>query len=110
MNLIVKAEAEAEIDRIVAWYARNMPERRRTLLLALDAAMGQILETPLVWPAVTGAKLPEDVVLRRYVMQDFRFVLPYLVRQESIHVIAIAHTSRNSRYWMARARRLSRQT
>jgi hypothetical protein len=35
-------------------------------------------------------------------MGDFPYVLPYLVRDETIFVLAVAHTSRKPRYWEKR--------
>lgn len=40
--------------------------------------------------------------IRRYIMGDFPYVLPYLVRDETIFVLAVAHTSRKPRYWEKR--------
>ena len=64
------------------------------------------MENALVadWPG-TGAAIEEvgdDLAVRRARVQNFPYHLVYLVTDDVVYVLAVAHDRRRPRYWRAR--------
>jgi plasmid stabilization system protein ParE len=95
--------AEAELERIVAWYERRGRGLGAELLEEIALALETIGEEPDVWPPWPGvrAKLP----VRRFLLPRFPFSLPYIVVGDGVIVLAVAHNSRRPRYWLKRVKR-----
>jgi hypothetical protein len=49
------------------------------------------------WPGV-----PEDLGVRRLLLPRFPFAIAYLVRDDDVVVLAMAHTRRKPAYWIRR--------
>lgn len=94
-------EASVELTDAARWYE----ERRAGLGLAFLAAVDLAVESLLRWPRVGSpvAGLPEDLEVRRVAVSRFPYHVAYLVTDEVIHVLAIAHDRRRPVYWSGRA-------
>ena len=94
-------EAVTELDDAVLWYE----DRREGLGLAFLAALDRAIESIERWPR--AAALVEDVSegleIRRVSVPRFPYVVAYLVAEEAIVVLAVAHERRRPRYWSDRA-------
>jgi len=93
-------EASAELEEAARWY-----EQRHTGLgLAFLAAVDLTVESVTRWPGVGGPidGLPEDLVVRRVRIGRFPYHVAYLVTEDQIYVLAIAHDRRRPLYWSSR--------
>lgn len=94
-------EAAAEIEDAVRWYEQRHAGLRLAFLAAVDGA----IETIVRWPE-SGAPIPEaaaDLLVRRARIHRFPYHLAYLVIEDEIRVLAVAHDRRRPGYWKARA-------
>jgi plasmid stabilization system protein ParE len=90
-------EASVEITSIVDWYdaqrsglgAEFTEEVNRTVMLAT--------ESPRMWPSWPGMRrLPE---IRRAFVNRFPYSIAYVLRDDELVILAVAHHSRGPRYW-----------
>jgi toxin ParE1/3/4 len=61
----------------------------------VESALSAIIEMPMAWP------LYEDPT-RRYLLRRFPYAIIYVVTDDALMVLAIAHTSRRPGYWRHR--------
>ncbi len=94
-------DATAELAAQLAWYDARGAGLRDDLLGELDAALTRIAERPAMWPR-WPSPLAAQAGVRAYTLRRFPFVLAYLVVEETIFVVALAHTRRRPGYWMER--------
>ena len=94
------ADAAAELEAAAIWY----DERRAGLGLQLLAAVDRAVEHARSWPHSGAAvpELPRDLEVRRLPVTHFPYHLVYLLRNEVIHVLAVAHDHRTPGYWKSR--------
>lgn len=93
-------EASAELTGAARWYE----ERHVGLGLAFLAAVELAVESLLRWPRAGApvAGLAEEFEVRRVPVSRFPYHVAYLVTDELIHVLAIAHDRRRPVYWSGR--------
>lgn len=96
-------EASAELEDAARWYE----QRHAGLGLAFVAAVDRAVESIGRWPEagvpIDGLTLDLDV--RRVPVSRFPYYLAYLVSDDEIHVLAIAHDRRRPAYWGRRVDR-----
>ncbi|RKG84189.1 type II toxin-antitoxin system RelE/ParE family toxin [Corallococcus sp. CA049B] len=94
--------ADSELDAASDWYE----EQHRGLGGLFDSAVRQALRdiaaAPDRWPY--WPDLRHTPPIRRFLLPEYPFALPYLVRDEDVVVLAIAHLRRRPDYWLPRAR------
>jgi plasmid stabilization system protein ParE len=97
-RIIIRPEAEGDIAETREWYE----ERQRGLSLefrsALDDTMSSIAGNPELY-----ARIYRN--LRRALVARFPFAVFYVLRKESIIVIAVLHTSRSPALWRNRLKK-----
>ena len=94
------ADAAAELGAAAVWYE----ERRAGLGLQFVAAVDRAVEHARSWPH-SGAAVPElsgSLDVRRLPVARFPYHLVYLLDDEAIHVLAVAHDHRKPGYWQER--------
>lgn len=95
------SEATSDLEHAVRWY-----EQRHTGLgLAFLAAVDQAVDSAAQWPRM-GAPVEgvaEDVEARRAPTARFPYYVAYIVVDEVLVVLAIAHERRRPVYWSKRA-------
>lgn len=95
-------EAEAEYDAARSWYAERDPQVAVRFVECLQRAFDDLRVHPrrwALWPGAAGRR-----GIRKCVVNDFPFVLPYLRQEEAVFILAIAHAKRRPGYWMQRVR------
>jgi plasmid stabilization system protein ParE len=93
-------EATAELEDSIRWYER----RHGGLGLAFLAAVEAAIQTITRWPE-SGAPVTDiggDLDIRRVRIGRFPYHLAYLVTDNRIHVLAVAHDRRRPGYWRLR--------
>jgi plasmid stabilization system protein ParE len=91
LNLTSTRAAQADLQSIGAWIARDNPVRARSFVAELVNVCQLIAEVPLGYPVVSGGRYP----VRRKNHERYRIffrALPHEVR-----VIAVTHAARNTR-------------
>jgi toxin ParE1/3/4 len=97
----LSAEALDEIDEAVVWYDKRRDGLGADLLSEVDRALEQVDARPQSFARLRD--LPEDLTVRRALLDRFPFALVFLEVQEgSIRVVAFAHTKRQPGYWLSR--------
>ena len=93
-------EAVAELDDAALWYE----ERRAGLGLAFLAAVDRAVESVERWPRVGTLveDVPDDLEARRVPVPRFPYFVAYVVSDDIIVVLAVAHERHRPRYWSDR--------
>jgi plasmid stabilization system protein ParE len=89
-NLIVRQEAEADIADAYRWYEAQQPGLGHDFLDAVESVFERIAEQPLRY-----APIHRDT--RRTFLRRFPYVAFHVLRDESVHVIAVLHHRRSPR-------------
>jgi len=84
-------EAALDLRLAARWYNERRGGLGAELVLAVDAAIAKIIESPGRWPLFTAGA-------RRYILGRFPYNVIYRVDRGSIHILAIAHHSRRPVY------------
>jgi len=91
-------EAKSEIQESGIWYDDKVDGLGLEFLLEIRDVEFRILQDPELWPIY-------EVGTRRYVMQRFPFAVIYLVSEQKIQIVAVAHCKRKPGYWKNRVTR-----
>lgn len=94
-------EASAELTDAARWYEARHVGLGLAMLASVDLAVESILRWPQAGAPVVG--VAEDLEVRRVQVSRFPYHLAYLVTDEVILVLAIAHDRRRPVYWSSRA-------
>ena len=98
MQLRFFEEADQEVEEHRAWYRERNESAEAGFLGEVDHAIEQVIAAPHQWPRFLSGT-------RRYVFPKYPFSLIYIVENDTINVVAIAHESRKPGYWRKRLRR-----
>lgn len=94
------SEASAELEDAARWYEQRHAGLGLAFLAAVDVAVESLVRSPRTGAPVEG--LPEDLDVRRAPVSRFPYHLAYLVTDDRVHVLAIAHDRRRPAYWSDR--------
>jgi toxin ParE1/3/4 len=92
-------DAEAELRAAAEWYEVRSPGLGFDLVAHVSAAIDAVVEQPSVGTPVRKA---ERGGLRRALVDRFPYGIIYLVRENEIVIVAVAHLSRRPGYWRSR--------
>ena len=95
-------EARDELARAAEWYESQQPELGLEFAAEVYRALAVIDTHPEGGQPWTGRR-GQALGVRRHVLRRFPFVLPYLVVEDLVVVLAVAHTRRRPGYWLSRA-------
>lgn len=98
MNLEFFEEASEEVEEHRAWYRERSETAEAAFLRELDRAAELAVEAPGRWPRYLAGT-------RRYVFRTFPFSLVYFVENETVKVVAVAHSKRRPGYWLKRLKK-----
>jgi plasmid stabilization system protein ParE len=84
-------EAESTYD----WYAARSPEAADGFREELQRAIDAVAASARTWPRF-GSRA------RRYVFPRYPFSLVYILRDDAVEVVAVAHGRRRPGYWRSR--------
>ncbi|WP_375755750.1 type II toxin-antitoxin system RelE/ParE family toxin [Corallococcus exercitus] len=102
MRIRLHPDAEPELRDIDRWYENRREGLGDAFILAVEQAKNHIQEHPDRWPL--WPNLRHTPPIRRFLLPEYPFALPYLVRDEDVVVLAVAHLRRRPDYWLPRAR------
>jgi plasmid stabilization system protein ParE len=96
--VIVRVEAQQELDEAADWYERRRPGLGVEFVGAIDTALDAIAATPEAWP-----HWQSGYPYRKYVLRRFPFVVFFTVDSSGIQIVAFAHAKRRPGYWLRRS-------
>lgn len=91
MPLRLHPEATAELASASEWYERQ------------QFGLGSDFSSD-TWPMWPGLHHPPPI--RRFLLPDFPFAVPYMVLEDGMVILAVTHVRRRPGYWLKRAHRL----
>lgn len=94
--LIVRPEAEGDMDDAYLWYEDRVPGLGSDFLLCVDAVIASIERNPQIYPVVH-----RDIV-RRALTRRFPYEIFFVEGESKISVIAVFHARRNPQVWKDR--------
>ena len=96
-------EASAEFEDAPQWYEQRHAGLGLAFLAAVDVAVEFLGRWPRAGAPIDG--LPEDLDVRRVRVSRFPYHVAYLMTEDHIDVLAIAHDRRRPVYWSGRVDR-----
>lgn len=99
-RVILHADAAAELEAAAIWY----DDRRKGLGLQFLASVDRTLQRAREWPH-TGSPVPElttDLEVRRLPVARFPYHVAYMLLDDAIRILAVAHDRREPGYWKQR--------
>ena len=88
-------EAQQEFLDVIRYYEEAEPGLGRRFSVELQSAVQRLGDHPETYRIRGGDR-------RRINLKTFPFYLPFILRGETVWVLAVAHESRRPRYWIAR--------
>ena len=92
------SEAEEEYEKAIAYYAAIDPDLGIRFQARLEAAVNKAGSSPKLYAP------DRDHECRRCRVKKFPFSIQYLVMDDHIWIVAVAHHSRKPGYWRYRLR------
>lgn len=93
-------EARAEILDAVDWYEAAQPGLGADLLSRLTDRVRLLEEMPGLGSVVALRRV--HPIVRRFPLGRFPYMLVYLIREDELFILALAHTRRRPMYWRRR--------
>ncbi len=87
-DLIVRPEAEQDMQGAFGWYEDRVSGLGKEFLRCVDAAMAQISRSPITHPIVYKS-------IRRILTRRFPFGVFYMVAARKVVVLAVLHARRD---------------
>lgn len=94
-QLIIRPEAEMDIEESYNWYEDQAMGLGNQFLLALQMRLHSITESPFNYQAIHGN-------IRRAVVNRFPHAFFFFVNEDKIFVVACVHHKRNPQVWQSR--------
>jgi plasmid stabilization system protein ParE len=97
MSLVLEflPEATAEVECVTGDYEARVPDLGVRFREAVESACVAIVQHPFLWRERPGG-------YRRVNLPGFPYYIAFILRQERVLIIAVAHASRHPDYWRSR--------
>lgn len=94
-EIVVRPEAAREVQEAFDWYEEKSEGLGLEFLRAADACLAGVKRSPRAFPTVHEQ-------IHRALLRKFPYALLYLVKEESVIVLACFHAKRNPIDWLRR--------
>lgn len=94
-GIIIRSEAELDIQDAFEWYEAQAPGLGSEFIRAIDNCLSGIGRNPLAYPSVHKQA-------RRALIRRFPYAILYVFEQEFISVVACFHGKRDPKSWQDR--------
>ncbi len=95
MRIKLHSGAKQDFDDALRHYASIRPDLAARFINEVNAGFELIGQDPQRWRIVSGS-------IRRLQTKVFPFSLLYVIEGKTVHVVAVAHSSRLPGYWAGR--------
>jgi mRNA-degrading endonuclease RelE of RelBE toxin-antitoxin system len=92
MNLYLHPQASDEMAESAVYYDERSTGLGEKFLAEIEKSISVILENPYLWAA-------DEKGRRKCRVRRFPYQVIYRVHQETVYILAIAHTKRYPGYW-----------
>ena len=99
MKITFLEEAASEFFAAVAYYDGQEPGLGQRFEDEIDRALFWLIEHPHLCPLRRG-------IYRRMNLHIFPYYIPYVIRESTLWVVAIAYSGRRPEYWIRRTKRI----
>ena len=99
-QLIVRPEAEADINDAALWYDNREPGLGLELISEVRSAISRVLKSP-----DSFTRIRRNPTVRRVLTRRFPYRIFFIVRPDAIVVFAMLHAARHDRVWKHRLER-----
>jgi len=96
-------EVPEELAEAVLWYEARRSGLGEELLDEIDETLPLVGSRPRSFPRLLDVGASHEI--RRALLARFPYAIVFLVRQEEVRVLAVAHVKRRPGYWLGRIRR-----
>ena len=90
-----------ELASASEWYEQQQSGLGSAFSSAVFRALDAIEASPETWPEWPGIRHTPPI--RRFLLPDFPFAVPYVMLENGVVVLAVTHVRRRSGYWVKRA-------
>jgi plasmid stabilization system protein ParE len=94
-RLIIRPEAEFDLEDAFAWYESQDPGLGSEFVRSIDACISTIGRNPLSYRLIY-----QDA--RRALVRRFPYSIFYVVEEDTVFVIGVFHSKRNPNEWQDR--------
>lgn len=95
-------EVPDELAEAVRWYETRKRSLGSEFLDEVEATLSLLATRPRSFPRLQDVETSLEI--RRALLARFPFALVFLVREDEIRVLAVAHAKRRPGYWLSRVR------
>ncbi len=95
MNKVILEQASKELQDAIAYYEEEQPGLGLRLKGEIDEHVKWIINNPNVPRIRKGG-------FRRVSLKVFPYYIAYIIRQDTLWILAIAHSHRKPEYWIER--------
>ena len=99
MKITFLEEADSEFSAAVAYYDGQEPGLGQRFEDEIDKTVLWLADHPHVCQLRRG-------IYRRMNLQIFPYYIPYVIRESTLWVVAVAQSQRRPEYWIRRTRRI----
>jgi plasmid stabilization system protein ParE len=93
-QLIIRAEAEADISQAAIWYHKQVPQLGEQFIAEVRMAIERAVANPRQYRRLR--RRPE---IRRVLLRRFPYRVFFMLEPESIVVFRVLHGARADRHW-----------
>lgn len=94
-RLIIRPEGEADLTEAYDWYDSQLAGLGAEFLLVVEASLAAIQRNPKQYQVIYRR-------IRRALTRRFPFGIFYLIRHNTVVVLAVLHASRDPHVWQER--------
>ncbi len=95
-------EVPDELADAVLWYEAKKQGLGGEFLADVEATLPLVEGRPRAFPRLQDVR--PGLEIRRALLARFPYALVFLVHEEEVRVLAVAHTKRRPGYWLSRVR------
>jgi toxin ParE1/3/4 len=95
-RLLIRPEAEAEIEEAYHWYEGQRDGLGADFLLCLEEGLEKLRKNPEMYPVVHKN-------VRRLLIRRFPYGIFYIARQDVTTILAVFHGHRDPKGWKSRS-------
>jgi toxin ParE1/3/4 len=96
LAILIRPEAERDIEDAFRWYENKRTGLGSDLLLCIEGGLGKILHSPERYPVVHKNT-------RRFLIRRFPYGIFYFLDGGLIVVLAVTHAHRDPQTWQSRS-------
>ena len=95
-------EVPDELAEVVVWYEGKRRGLGEEFLDEIGAILPLVGSRPRSFPRLDGVDAKLDI--RRALLARFPYALVFLILEEGVRILAVAHAKRRPGYWLGRVR------